>query len=227
MAPYLPSRSTQTDDGGDSARRPSSPTPRSTATRLADDEILVFFGLLVFAGNDTTRNTLSVGCGRCSSTPTSSSCCGPNRSGSRRRSRRSCAGRSVVNYFCRTATGDRGLRRLPDATRRQGDDLVHGRLPRPRGQRRPTPLRRDPPRGHAHGLRRWRLPRAAWPAFELRVAFEELLFAARRHPPRRRARAAPLELGQRPHGTSDHVHQSLVRRPEPEFDPGQGESTRA
>ena len=29
--------------------------------RLTDDEILVFFGLLVFAGNDTTRNTASNG----------------------------------------------------------------------------------------------------------------------------------------------------------------------
>jgi cytochrome P450 len=28
---------------------------------LSDDEILTFFGLLVFAGNDTTRNTAATG----------------------------------------------------------------------------------------------------------------------------------------------------------------------
>ena len=50
---------------------PSSGAPRSTARSSTDPEILVFFGLLVFAGNDTTRNTPRPGCSPCSSTPSS------------------------------------------------------------------------------------------------------------------------------------------------------------
>ena len=60
---------------------------------LDDNEILVFFALLVFAGNDTTRNTASSGLLALLRPPRSvGAAVHASRSGSRTPSRRSCAG---------------------------------------------------------------------------------------------------------------------------------------
>lgn len=83
--------------------------------RLTDDEILVFFGLLVFAGNDTTRNTTAQGMHALL--------------GDRDQWEALCADpalienaveeilrfTSVVNWFCRTATTDTALAGQPVA----------------------------------------------------------------------------------------------------------------
>lgn len=89
--------------------------------KLDDAEILVFFGLLVFAGNDTTVTRRRAGCTRCSTIPTSSPSSSPTRASSRAPSRRSCAGRPWVNYFVRTVTKDTELSGQPFA---EGEKVV-------------------------------------------------------------------------------------------------------
>jgi cholest-4-en-3-one 26-monooxygenase len=61
MAAYLHEQiQRQVEEGGDSLVTQMR-SAEVDGERLTDDEILVFFGLLVFAGNDTTRNTASNG----------------------------------------------------------------------------------------------------------------------------------------------------------------------
>ena len=86
--------------------------------RLTDPEILVFFGLLVFAGNDTSRNTASGGCSPCSRTPTSAAL-REDPALIPTRSRRSCAtlGRQLLRAARPRATPRSAARRSPRTTR--------------------------------------------------------------------------------------------------------------
>ena len=74
--------------------------------RLTDDEILVFFGLLVFAGNDTTRNTTAQGMHALLSDREQwdALCADPGLI--ENAVEEILRFTSVVNWFCRTATTD-------------------------------------------------------------------------------------------------------------------------
>ena len=85
---------------------------------LDDNEILVFFALLVFAGNDTTRNTASSGLLALMQHRDQWEllCREPERISAA--VEEILRWTSVVNYFCRTATRDTELggQRIPPAT---------------------------------------------------------------------------------------------------------------
>jgi cytochrome P450 len=74
--------------------------------RLTDDEILVFFGLLVFAGNDTTRNTASSGMLAFLEHPDQWRLLRADPGLIEQAVEEILRYTSVVNYFCRTATAD-------------------------------------------------------------------------------------------------------------------------
>jgi cytochrome P450 len=74
--------------------------------RLDDSEILVFFGLLVFAGNDTTRNTTATGLLALLEHPDQLALLRDDPSLIPQAVEEILRFTSVVNYFVRTATGD-------------------------------------------------------------------------------------------------------------------------
>ncbi len=74
--------------------------------RLDDTEILVFFGLLVFAGNDTTRNTASSGMLALLEHPEQWEALRDDPALIEQAVEEILRFTSVVNYFCRTATTD-------------------------------------------------------------------------------------------------------------------------
>ncbi len=74
--------------------------------RLDDSEILVFFGLLVFAGNDTTRNTTATGMLALLEHPEQWELLCADSSLIETAVEEILRYTSVVNYFCRTATHD-------------------------------------------------------------------------------------------------------------------------
>ena len=77
--------------------------------RLTDAEILVFFGLLVFAGNDTTRNTASSGMLALLQHPEQWRMLCEDAGLIPQAVEEILRWTSVVNYFARTATRDTGL----------------------------------------------------------------------------------------------------------------------
>lgn len=77
--------------------------------QLTDDEILVFFGLLVFAGNDTTRNTASSGLLALMQHRDQWELLCSERERIPQAVEEILRWTSVVNYFCRTATEDTEL----------------------------------------------------------------------------------------------------------------------
>jgi cholest-4-en-3-one 26-monooxygenase len=77
--------------------------------RLNDDEILVFFGLLVFAGNDTTRNTASSGMLALLENPDQWRVLLDDLGAAERAVEEILRFTSVVNYFCRTTTAEAEL----------------------------------------------------------------------------------------------------------------------
>jgi cytochrome P450 len=74
--------------------------------RLGDDEILTFFGLLVFAGNDTTRNTASTGTLALLDHPEQLAMLREDPALIPQAVEEILRYTSVVNYFVRTATAD-------------------------------------------------------------------------------------------------------------------------
>lgn len=74
--------------------------------RLTDDEILVFFGLLVFAGNDTTRNTMANGTLALIEHPEQMERLRDDESLIPQAVEEILRYTSVVKYFCRTAKAD-------------------------------------------------------------------------------------------------------------------------
>jgi cytochrome P450 len=77
--------------------------------RLTDTEILVFFGLLVFAGNDTTRNTMAGGMRALLDHPDQLELLANEPQRIEAAVEEILRWTSVVNYFCRTATADTEL----------------------------------------------------------------------------------------------------------------------
>jgi len=61
MALYLQEQIARQKASGEESLVMSLVEAEVDGSKLADEEILLFFGLLIFAGNDTTRNTLSGG----------------------------------------------------------------------------------------------------------------------------------------------------------------------
>src|SRR3954454_7923855 len=89
--------------------------------RLDDSEILVFFGLLVFAGNDTTRNTTSAGLLALLEHPDQMALLRDDPSLIPQAVEEILRYTSVVNYFARTATCDTELGGQPIA---EGEKVV-------------------------------------------------------------------------------------------------------
>jgi cholest-4-en-3-one 26-monooxygenase len=89
--------------------------------RLDDNEILVFFGLLVFAGNDTTRNTTSSGLLALLEHPDQLAAMRDDPSLIPQAVEEILRWTSVVNYFARTATTDTELQGQRIA---EGDKVV-------------------------------------------------------------------------------------------------------
>lgn len=89
--------------------------------RLDDAEILVFFSLLVFAGNDTTRNTAATGMDALLDHPEQLAALRADPSLIPAAVEEILRYTSVVNYFARTATRDTELAGQPIAA---GDKLV-------------------------------------------------------------------------------------------------------
>ncbi len=89
--------------------------------RLDDTEILVFFGLLVFAGNDTTRNTTANGILALLEHPEQLQLLRDDPALVPQAVEEILRYTSVVNYFARTATCDTELAGQPIA---EGDKVV-------------------------------------------------------------------------------------------------------
>ena len=145
---------------------------------LTDAEILVFFALLVFAGNDTTRNTMAGGMLALLEHPDQLELLRAEPQRIESAVEEILRWTSVVNYFCRTATTDTELAGQAIA---EGDKVM---LWYPAGSRDPKanadPERFDVTRAEpSHmafggGGRHFCLG-AGLARLELRVAFEEIL----------------------------------------------------
>ena len=125
---------------------------------LTDPEILVFFALLVFAGNDTTRNTMSGGMRALLDHPDQLELLRAEPERIETAVEEILRWTSVVNYFCRTATTDTELGGREIAA---GDKVMlwyTAGLARPGRQPGPASLRRHARRTDPHGLRRRRSP---------------------------------------------------------------------
>ena len=106
MAPYLLEQiQRQKQEGGDTLVTKLAEA-EVDGESLTDAEILVFFGLLVFAGNDTTRNTLSGGMRALLEHPDQLELLRAEPERIPAAVEEILRWTSVVNYFCRTATTD-------------------------------------------------------------------------------------------------------------------------
>lgn len=146
--------------------------------KLSDPEILVFFGLLVFAGNDTTRNTASFGMLALLEHPEQWQMLCEDHALIEHAVEEILRYTSVVNYFARTATTDTevGGQRIA-----KGDKVVMWYTSASRDERvTPDPQRFDVTRAEiSHrafggGGRHFCLG-AGLARLELRILFEELV----------------------------------------------------
>ena len=104
MAPYLLEQiQRQKQEGGDTLVTKLADA-EVDGDRLDDAEILVFFGLLVFAGNDTTRNTLAGGMRALLEHPDQLELLRAEPERTPDAVEEILRWTTVVNYFCRTAT---------------------------------------------------------------------------------------------------------------------------
>ena len=145
---------------------------------LTDDEILVFFGLLIFAGNDTTRNTMAGGMLALLEHPDQLELLRAEPERIEAAVEEILRWTSVVKYFCRTATADAELGGCPIGA---GEKIV---MHYPAGSR-DAAVNEDPESFHVKraepkhmafggGGRHFCLG-AGLARLELRVAFEEIL----------------------------------------------------
>lgn len=147
-------------------------------SKLSDAEILVFFALLVFAGNDTTRNTMSNGMLALLEHPDQLELLRAEPERIEVAVEELLRWTSVVNYFCRTATADTEVGGCPIGA---GEKVM---LWYPAGSRDPA-VNDDP---HAFDVTRAEPKHMAFGGggrhfclgaglarLELRVAFEEIL----------------------------------------------------
>jgi methyl-branched lipid omega-hydroxylase len=146
--------------------------------RLSDAEILVFFGLLVFAGNDTTRNTASGGMLALLEHPEQWQMLREDHSLIENAVEEILRYTSVVNYFARTATKDTDVGGQSIA---KGDKVVIWYTSASRDERvTPDPQRFDVTRTEINhrafggGGRHFCLG-AGLARLELRILFEELV----------------------------------------------------
>jgi cholest-4-en-3-one 26-monooxygenase len=178
MAAYLAEQiAAQKQEGGESLVTTLA-AAQIDGESLTDAEILVFFALLVFAGNDTTRNTMSGGMLALLEHPDQLALLRAEPERVERAVEELLRWTSVVNYFCRTATTDTELSGRPVAA---GDKVM---LWYPAGSRDPEvndapetfDVRRDEPVHMAFGGggRHFCLG-AGLARLELRVTFEEVL----------------------------------------------------
>jgi cytochrome P450 len=121
MAPYLLEQiQRQKAEGGDTLVTKLADA-EVDGDRLDDAEILIFFGLLVFAGNDTTRNTLSGGMRALLEHPDQLELLRAEPERIPNAVEEILRWTTVVNYFCRTATTDTDVAGCPV---HQGDKVM-------------------------------------------------------------------------------------------------------
>jgi cytochrome P450 len=184
--------------------------------RLTDAEILVFFALLVFAGNDTTRNTMSGGMLALLDHPDQLELLRAEPERIEAAVEEILRWTSVVNYFCRTATAETELAGREIGA---GDKVM---MWYPAGSRDPEvnddPHRFDVTRAEpAHmafggGGRHFCLG-AGLARLELRVAFEEIL-----------RRLTGIRFAGQPERLRSNWANALTKLPI-EFNPGPKENT--
>ncbi len=106
MAPYLLEQIQRQKEAGEASLVTRLANAEVDGESLTDAEILVFFALLVFAGNDTTRNTLSAGVLALLTHPEQLELLRTEPERIPNAVEEILRHSSVVNYFCRTATAD-------------------------------------------------------------------------------------------------------------------------
>jgi cytochrome P450 len=109
MAAYLGEQIAAQKDSGEESLVTTLATAEIDGESLTDGEILVFFALLVFAGNDTTRNTMSGGMRALLDHPDQLALLRDEPERIEAAVEEILRWTSVVNYFCRTATADTEL----------------------------------------------------------------------------------------------------------------------
>ncbi len=113
MAPYLLEQITRQKEAGTESLVVTLANAVVDGESMKDEEILVFFGLLVFAGNDTTRNTLANGMRVLLEHPEQMRMLVDDPSLIPNAVEEILRYTSVVQYFCRTATADTELSGCP------------------------------------------------------------------------------------------------------------------
>ena len=178
MAPYLMEQiQRQKADGGESVVTTLADA-EVDGESLKDEEILVFFGLLAFAGNDTTRNTLAGGMRALLEHPDQLALLQKEPERIEGAVEEILRWTTVVNYFCRTATKDTEVSGCPVS---EGDKVM---IWYQAGSRDPS-VNQDP---HRFDVTRESVDHQAFGGGgrhfclgsglarqELRVAFEEIL----------------------------------------------------
>lgn len=178
MAVYLQEQIAAQKESGEESLTMTLVEAEVDGSQLSDEEILVFFGLLIFAGNDTTRNTMSGGMLALLEHPDQLALLRAEPERIDAAVEEILRWTSVVNYFCRTATADTEVGGCPIAA---GEKVM---LWYPAGSRDPD-MNDDPqsfdvtraePRHMAFGGggRHFCLG-AGLARLELRIAFEEVL----------------------------------------------------
>ncbi len=178
MAPYLLEQIQRQKEAGGDSLVTTLADAEVDGEGLADEEILVFFGLLVFAGNDTTRNTLSGGMRALLEHPDQLELLRNEPERIEGAVEEILRWTTVVQYFCRTATTETEVAGCPV---HEGDKVM---LWYPAGSRDPE-VNSDP---HTFDVTRESVDHQAFGGGgrhfclgaglarqELRVAFEEIL----------------------------------------------------
>lgn len=178
MTPYLQEQIARQRESGAESLVTTLVAAEVDGESLTEIEILVFFALLIFAGNDTTRNTMSGGMLALLEHPDQLELLRAEPERIEGAVEEILRWTSVVNYFCRTATADAEVGGCPVA---RGEKVM---LWYPAGSRDPEVnddphtfdvARADPKHMAFGGGGRHFCLGAGLARLELRVAFEEVL----------------------------------------------------